>query len=88
LFELSRQKISKRSLRTLEKPAFGADVTTETSRTAGSDPADLFLPARSESLYARIFLPRKFFWPKFFSAKVGNRKKIWLENFPAGFFPV
>jgi hypothetical protein len=39
----------------LEKQAIDADTTTETSRVAKSDPADLFLPARSEIFFGQKF---------------------------------
>jgi len=42
-----------------------------------------FFPAKNfgfESWYARIFLPRKFFRPKFFGSKFENIKKCWIES--------
>jgi hypothetical protein len=76
LFELSRQKILKRLPRKPDKPAFGADITTETSRVANSDPVDRVPLVRFEIFSGQKFTVRKLVRPDFFAAKV----------FPANFF--
>jgi hypothetical protein len=60
----------------LKISAVVAGSTTEIARVAEDFPADLFLPARSESFIGQKFPVRKFVRPDFFGAKV----------FPANFF--
>jgi hypothetical protein len=80
LYELSRQKILERSPRKLEKPAFVADITTETSWAGKSDPADRFLPVRSEIFIGQKFPVRKLVCPDFFAAKVFPTHFFRLES--------
>jgi hypothetical protein len=79
LYELSRQKILKRSPRKLEKLPFVAGITTKTSRVAEFDPADHILPVRSEIFFGQKFSARKLVRPYFFGSKVENCKNFWIE---------